>query len=475
MPDPDLHQGFLSSLPERVFRLTGIHLSFLLKIGTVLLVAVAGISWTLLSTDAEHAGTASGIEGIDSKPQTAKSKHSDVSTLPSDFFEKLPVERLGILNSKIELGEELANSRGEYAERATDQLLFLYGARCNLEELEELDSEKTYRRLAQIRQAALSAGNESRVATADFLRALAAGKRLTRRSEQADFRFATDAVLNLDSKRLVDLGEAKELYLDAVNLHNSTADQDSTAIFLDILSDKLIGSPESGISSLGLRLKDYPKYFRFYTAIGKQPYSTRESKLQFYGELFENIEKAPPRAHLTYLVIFQLLDRLLNKSDVQTASFLVKRLSKAASVVSPAVKAEIDQSIENLEKRIAILGKTIDLSGSTFDGSQLQLPNGKPTTLVFWQPSDEKSANHIVLLAESEWLDPWESNVLVACSEPQTEDQLETTGKQLTRFTVLDNVTSLRLTTELGIDLVPYEVSLDKDNNIIRLNWALDQ
>ena len=98
--------------------------------------------------------------------------------------------------------------------------------------MEELDSEKTYRRLAQIRQAALSAGNESRVATADFLRALAAGKRLTRRSEQADFRFATDAVLNLDSKRLVDLGEAKELYLDAVNLHNSTADQDSTAIFL---------------------------------------------------------------------------------------------------------------------------------------------------------------------------------------------------------------------------------------------------
>ena len=92
----------------------------------------------------------------------------------------------------------------------------------------------------------------------------------------------------------------------------------------------------------------------------------------------------------------------------------MKRLGKFASEVNPKVKTNVDQSIESIETRIATLGKTIDLSGSTFDGTPLQLPNGKPTTLVFWQPSNVKSVDHLALLAESEWFDPWASNVAVS-------------------------------------------------------------
>jgi hypothetical protein len=467
---PQHKKGFLGNLAKRVFQLTGFHLNSLLKFGAVLLVAAVGIGWTLLYTGAEQDSKTSG--GVEPERLTSEQKFTEISIMPGDFSRRLPVERMGILNSKIKYGEELANSEGKYADQASEMLVFLYGSRCILEESEGLDSEKTYRRLAELRQAALAAGNDERVAAADFLRVVAATNRLNHRSGLPDFRFASDAISNLDSSKLDNIAETERLYIDAVKLHNTSSDQDSTAIFLSLLADKLIDSPESAISDLGLNLKDYPKYVRFYEAVDKLPPSTRESKLEFYDELFAEIDNAPPQSAVTYRIILQLLDRLLNKSDLQTAKLLTKRLAKAASVVSPKIKAKVDQSIENIETRIDSIGKTIDLSGSNFEGATLKMPNGKPTTLVFWRPSDVKSAKHIRLLAESEWFDPWESNVLIACPSQLSEEQLKNAGRKLFQFQVLDNATSERLAIEIGIDLVPYQVSFDKDNKVIRLGGA---
>jgi hypothetical protein len=84
------------------------------------------------------------------------------------------------------------------------------------------------------------------------------------------------------------------------------------------------------------------------------------------------------------------------------------------------------------------------------------------------------SAQHVFFLAKSEWLDPWSTNVLIACPFELDEDRLKNAGRELSKFTVLDNATSLRLSIDLGIDLVPYQVSLDKDGKVNRLGNAVE-
>ena len=481
MPQHHHHNnGFLARLPEKVFRLTGVHLRTLIKFGVVLLIAIAGIGWVLLNTSAERAERTKRAEKDfevavhQPKQLTNKEKLREASKLPHNFSEKLPVERIDILNAKIEHAEELAQSDDDYRDRAAIQLVFLYAARCEIEELEGLDSENTYRRLAQLRQEALAAGNEERVATVDFSRASAATSRLTVSAERADFRFASDAILSLDSN-LLKFSAAQKLYVDAVNIHGSSTDKDSALIYLSLIAGKLIDSPNSAISDLGLNLIDYPKYVQFLNSIDSQTFATRELKEKLYGELLAEIEKAPPRSPVTYRVIVQLIDRLANKSEAQTASLLIERLSKATSKIDPKIKTKVDQSIKNLEKRISILEKTLDFSGATtFDETPLSLPNGKRSTLVFWQPSDQKTVNHVVLLAESEWFDPWATNVLLACPSTLSDQQLKLAGKKFRQFKVLDNATSRKLAIGIGIDLLPYHVSLDKDNKVIRLNSPKD-
>ena len=359
-----------------------------------MLIVLVGIGLTVFYTNAEQANKVSGIEGVEAKRLTDGEQFVAVSELPNDFPSKIPVEKIDILESKIAIGEKLVSAEGQYVQRAVDQLVFLYGALCYLEESQEVDSKKSYERLDELRQQALAEGDEQRVAITDFLRVSAATIRLKRRTEQADFRFATDAVQNLDSKNFVNAGQVKKLYDDAIGLHDTSSKQDSTAIFLSTLGDKLVDSPDAKISSLGLSLKDHTKYAAYYAAIDKPPYTTRESKLEFLRELFAKIEKAPPQSLKTYQVVFQLLDRLINKADVFFAGTLTKRLREATPMINPAIRTKVDQSIDNIEKRISTLGKTVDLTGSSFGGSPLQLPNDKPTTLVFWRFGDKKSVSY---------------------------------------------------------------------------------
>ena len=469
MPNRNRLSDALDHFARTVFETTGFPISVLLRIFVVLVVAIVGISLTVLYTNAEPTGEISEQEAIETKRVTSEEQFMEVSELPVDFTDKQRVEQIGILESKIEAGETLARSGGHYAERATDQLVLIYGTLCKLQDMEGLDSQKTYGRLAEIRQQALAAGNEERVASADFLRAIAATSRLKQLNKRTDFRFATDAVLSLRSKNLVQTDHVKQLYSDAVDLHDTSSEQASTEIFLSTLGDKLVGSPVSEISNLGLNLKDHPKYAPYYAALDKQPYSTQESKLQFFNELLAKIEKAPPQSPRTYQVVTQLIDRLLNKSDATFAVTLTKRLGKAASMMSPKIKAAVDLSIDNIETRIAALGRTLDLSGSKSDGSPLKLPNDKPTTIIFWRFGDKESMEHIQVVARSERFDSWETNVLMAGLSPLSEEQFTKAEDIIGSCTILDNETSSRLGTEIGVDLVPYEVSLDKDGKVIRL------
>ena len=95
----------------------------------------------------------------------------------------------------------------------------------------------------------------------------------------------------------------KRISETATKLYDSSTKGESTAAILLQLGDKFSGSPVGEISELGLKLKDYPQYSRFYTEIDKQSSATREAKLQLFRELFSTIEKHPPQSVLTLSLI----------------------------------------------------------------------------------------------------------------------------------------------------------------------------
>jgi len=137
--------------------------------------------------------------------------------------------------------------------------------------------------------------------------------------------------------------------------------------------------------------------------------------------------------------------------------------------VSPKIKAEVDQSINNINLRMAELGEIVELSGSKSNGKQFELPNGKPTHLLFWRFGDKESMERLWQFTHSEQFDSWDNDVILACLASLSEDQISNAEEILSKFTVLDNDTSERLRKKFGIDLLPYFVSLDKDGKVIRL------
>ena len=474
MPNRKSKKKSLAQFKRRFHRQTGFSFDHLIKGFAFLLIVLVGIGLTVFYTNAEQANKVSGIEGVEAKRLTDGEQFVAVSELPNDFPSKIPVEKIDILESKIAIGEKLVSAEGQYVQRAVDQLVFLYGALCQLQESEGIDSNKSYQRMAELRQQAIEEGNQRRVAVADYLCAISATKRLKRSSEQADFRFAADFILKLDSKNMVQAEEIKKLYVEAIELHDTSSQQANTAILLSTLGDKLIDSDEREVSNIGLRLKDHARYAPYYAAIDALPYTTRETKLDFFRKLLEEIEKAPPQSLQTYQVVFQLVDRLTNKSDAFFSGTLTKRLKKATSKVDERIKEQVDYSIKKAETRIAWLGKTADLSGSDFNGSPLQLPNGKPTTLVFWRFGDMKSMEYLKSTANSSLLNPWETNLLVACLSQQATEEFEELGQKLGRFTVLDYPTSRRLGDEFAVEFIPYQVSMDKDGKVVRLGQPRD-
>ncbi len=469
MPDRKRSNSPFANLSRKVFETTGFPLHVLLKGAALFLIAVVGITLAVSYTDNQQSLQSSRDADIASTRRPAEELFVEVSEIPNGFAQKLPIEKIGILSSKAEAGEELVRSGGSYAERAIDQLVTIYGALCRLQDAAAIDSQKSYRRLSEIRQQASAEGNEQRVAAADFARASAAISRLSQFSQRTDFRFAADAVLNLDSKRLVDVNRVKKLYSEAIAIHNNSDEPDSSAIFLSILADKFDGSPESEIADLGLDLKDHGTYARYYTAEEDLTQTSRQKRVQFYKELFADIEKSPPQSPKTYRLVIRLLDRLINQTDTQLAVSLAKRLGKAASLVSPKIKAEVDQSIKSINARITTLGRTLDLTGTKSNGLPLRLPNDKPTQLLFWRFGEEESMERLWEFTHSGRYDAWETNVLVACLSSLTEKQLSDAEGILGKFTVLDNETAHRLGNDIGIDIVPYLVSLDKDGKITRL------
>ena len=123
MPKRNARSGFLDKLQRKVFEATGFPLKSLLRLAAFAIIAAVGIAWTVLYVDAEQNGTVSETETIESQRLTSEEQFVNVSSLPDDFSQKRPVERIDILKSKIEAGESLARSGGHYSERATDQLI----------------------------------------------------------------------------------------------------------------------------------------------------------------------------------------------------------------------------------------------------------------------------------------------------------------------------------------------------------------
>lgn len=430
---------------------------------------ITGVGLASYYSDANDSGTRSGIEGIESKQLTSDEQFLELADLPTNLAGKPPVEIIDILKSKIEIGEHLAATGGEYAERAIDQLVTIYGTLCYLQEQEGNDAESSYDRLDEIRQQALNAGNEARVAATNHFYAFAAVARLNWFTEPVDFRFAIDAVRNIKSKNLVDARKTRKLFLAAYKLHANADNQDATTTLLSVLAEKLEGSPVPVISNQGVKLKDLERYARYYVAIDETSYTTRESKLDFFRAMITEIESAPPQTAETYQVVFELLDRLMNKSDVFFASELMRRLREVVPMISPKFSRQVSASISNAETRISSLGKTVALTGSKFNGAPLQLPNDKPTTLVFWRHDNQKSMDYVKSLASSNRFNPWGTNVLVACLTQQPVEKFEKLSQKAGKFTVVDFPTSQRLGKGLAIEFVPYEVSLDKDGKVLGL------
>ena len=467
-------QSRLSKFKKKLFRATGISLGNFGKGAAFIAIALIGIYVTVFYTNARDASDVSGIEDVEPVKLTTEELLIKLTKMPARFSSMRTIEKIDVFRSKVKVGEELVESEGGLAERAVDPLIEFYGALCFLQEEQGIDPEKDYMKLATYRQQAAGLGNVGSVASADFFRALAATHRLYRRTERADFHFAADAVLNLDSEKLNGLERINTLYSTAIKLHDTSSKQESTAKFLSVLGEIISAAPNPKISNLGLNLKDHARFSQFHAAVESKPYTTRESKLQFFRDMFEEIEKAPARSLRIYQTALVLIDRLLNKSEGFFAGTLMKRIRKASSHVSPNIKPLVDEAIGNVEIRLNTLGKAVDLSGSDFRGSPLQLPKANPTVLLFCTTSNKKSMEYVKSIAQSDRYNPWSTNFLVASTSPQSAEELEKIAQQFSPFIVLDNGTSSRLAKAFAIDRIPYQVAFDKDRVVIRLGAPID-
>ena len=455
------------SFEKRFFQATGLSFNAVMKLlgGLTLILCVLG--FTVLSQGSEE--STGGLESVNLNQKTEDEKFIALTQLPEDFEDKESVERIEILNAAIELGEELSKPGGQYEQKATARLIELYGARFSAEALEGLNSENSSDRLAQLRADALALSDQERVAKVDSFCVLATTNRLCRTDEKADFVALADAISNLNGEFLVDPDFSKAISEAAIKLCDSSAKPQSTATILSRLGDKFNGSPTSEVFELGLKLKDYPHYRRFYTEVDKQSSATREAKIQFLRELFTTIEKHPPQSVLTYQMTTTLLDDLLNLTDVKYVRDLMGRLEKAALTVHPKTKSYVKQAIKKVETRVSVIGRTLDLTGSNCLGLSLELPNGKPTVIVFWQCGHEESEAYIEALSHSAPFDPWANNFLLACVSTLNKEEFNVVNKMVGSSTQLDNATAHRMQGELGVDRVPYLVTLDKDDRVVRV------
>ena len=101
---------FKSSLRRKVFEITGFPLEGLLRQGALLVVAAVGITAAVLYVDTKPNGDSSENTDLRSDRRTSEELYIEVSEIPTSFADKLPVERIEILQAKAEAGEELIRS-----------------------------------------------------------------------------------------------------------------------------------------------------------------------------------------------------------------------------------------------------------------------------------------------------------------------------------------------------------------------------
>jgi len=75
----------LSRLQKFVFEATGLPLNLVLKIVAISIIAIVGIAWTVLYTNADQDSKGSSIAATDSTRMTSEEKFKIVSVMPPDF------------------------------------------------------------------------------------------------------------------------------------------------------------------------------------------------------------------------------------------------------------------------------------------------------------------------------------------------------------------------------------------------------
>ena len=109
-----------------------------IKLLVLLALVLCAVGVTVLSESFQE--STGGLDNVTLDQKTEEEKFIALTQLPEDFDDKESVERIEILNTAIELGEELKRPGGQYEQKATTRLIELYGARVNAEVVEGISS-----------------------------------------------------------------------------------------------------------------------------------------------------------------------------------------------------------------------------------------------------------------------------------------------------------------------------------------------
>ena len=470
---------------DKVFKATGMTLNRLVFVCIAVVGIIAVTTYIVLIEDSgstrsssrEVAATALDDAADRLEKQSFERPYGDIyreaSSVPAGFDNLNTLKKITLLDAKVKLCRTLVDSDSDYVEEAKDRLIRIYGLRMSLENKEGIDSSNSSENLEQLRSQAVKAGNQKRVDLANFVLAYGRIQKLGTENTREDFRLAAEAIKRIDGKSLRNNQLVLQIYSAATELFDNLPRKEDATELLKFLGSKFSQSPDANVAKLGLELKDYPFFTQYLTKMRSSIFDSRDKRFALFRELFTQIEKTPPAGLNTYRETIVFLDQLLNKTDHEYVGVLLDKLSIAADHTSPAYKEKIKGSIAKIRQRSESIGTVAELSGKRLDGSDLGLPNGKKTVLVFWRSNDAASIKLFKSLTTSNRFDIWTTNIAFASDVQPTDRDRKTLDTKMSKFILLDRPTSKSLMGKLGVDQVPYVVELSQDGTVIKMSADL--
>ena len=464
-------------LETRIFKATGMSIQrfVLVVIGSIgilvaIVVTVMHENGKKTSADPREAASIALDDAASRLKMSQEEMYSEVSSVIKGFDARNSLEKITLLNGKVELCHSLIDSNSDFVEDAKDRLIRIYGLRMTLEDKEGINSSESSEKLDQLRSRAVQEGNKERVNLADFVIAFARMKRLETNNTLEDFRLTAEAIQRIDAGALKNTRLVSQLQGVAIGLFDNLEEKKNITELLKFMGAKFSQSQDVKISEMGLDIRDYPFFSRFYLEIQASAFTSRDKRFALFRDLFEQIEKTPPVGPQAYRETIFFLDKLLNEKDSEYIGVLLDKLTKAAAATAPKLKSKVELAISRMGKRAAALGKVADLSGSRADGSALGLPNGKKTIMVFWRSNDLKSTEFAKSLAFSNRFDTWTTNIVFASDSEHSDRAKRMIARSMSKSIVLDGPTSNAMIERFGLDRVPYVVTFDKDGTVLRMS-----